>query len=348
MYNHNTQRLNISTSAIVRFFAVILGLGLIYLIRDIIADLLFAIIIASALEPAVEWLKKRKIPRILSVILIYLVLAALFFFLVYLILPLFFGEFRTFAAAYPNLQKQILGTLEKFGNIPFFADLRVNAQSALEIPSDYIDKLSGGLSGFASGVFGGLFSFILIVVFSFYLTTQEKGIENVLRLVTPLAYEPYIIHLWNRSQKKLGKWMQAQLLLAAIVGVFIFLGLTFLGVENALFFAFISALFEIIPVVGPVLAAVPGVITAFLMAPVTGILAVLLYTAVQQMESHIIVPVVMRKTVGLSPLIVVFALLVGGKVAGIFGMILAIPVTAILAEMIEDWDKKKRSLIPGS
>lgn len=348
MPNRNTQNLNISSWVIVKFVLILLALLLIYTIRDVLASLFFAIILASALEPAIEWLKEKRLPRILAVVLIYLVLAGMFFLLIYLVFPLFFEEFKNIIATYPALQKQLLDSLEKVSTIPVLGDLTTNLQDLLLVPAEYIGKLGGGVASFASGVFGGLLSFILTIVFSVYLAAQEKGIENFLRLVTPLAYEPYIVNLWARSQKKLGKWLQAQVLLGAIVGVLIFFGLTFLGIENALFFAFVSAIFEVIPVVGPVLAAVPGVITAFLIAPITGVFALILYTVVQQTESHVIVPVVMRKTVGLSPLIVVFALVVGGKVGGILGIILSVPVTAIIAELIEDWDKKKRSLLPGS
>lgn len=343
------QILHISTSTIIRFFLVILGLALIYLMRDVIAALLFAVIIASAIEPGIQWFKKRSVPRILSVILIYLALIVFFILLTYLVFPLFFEEIKTIATSYPKISKRLVIGIDKIGVPAFVDEFKEDiVKRVLDIPSVYLEDLSGGVVNFASGIFGGVLSLVLIVVFSFYLATQEKGIENFLRMVTPLSYEPYIINLWSRAQAKLGKWLQGQALLGAIVGVFIFFGLTFLGIEHALFFAFLAAIFEIIPVVGPILAAVPAVITALLASPLTGMFTIILYTVVQQVESNVIVPVVMKKAVGLSPLVVILALVVGGKIGGIFGMILAVPVTAILAEILEDWDKKKRSLIPGS
>ncbi len=345
---YDLRNLNLSTWSVVRFFLVLLALGLIYVIRDVLAALFFAIIVASALEPAIGWLKNRKIPRLLGVILIYMALGVILFFFIYMVFPLFFDEFKNISTTYPALQKQILSSIEQIAPLPVASDIKISVQGLLAIPADYLSKLGGGIADFASAVFGGLLSFVLLVVFSFYLAAQEKGIETFLRMVTPLAYEPYIIHLWIRSQKKLGRWLQAQILLGAIIGVLVFFGLTFLGVEHALLFAFLAAAFEIIPVVGPILAAVPAVIVAFLDSSVLGFFTLILYVVAQQVESHVIVPVVMRKTVGLSPLIVVFALVVGGKVGGIFGILLAVPIMAIMAELLEDWDKKKRSLIPGS
>lgn len=338
---HEGKEVLISTGTMIRFFAVILSLVAIYLVRDIIASLLFAVIIASALEPGINWLKARKIPRIFGVLIIYMGIAFGFFFLIYMVFPLILSDFGSVATLYPTLQRQALTEIDRTGLLS--SD---TLKTIFDIPSEYIGKLGNGALSVLTSTFGGLFSFILVVVFSFYLAAQERGIESFLRMVTPVSREPYVIHLWHRSHQKLGRWFQAQLLLGALVGVFTFFGLTLLGVPHPLLFAILSAIFEIIPVVGPILASVPAVAAAFLVSPLLGISTILLYVAVQQTESHVIVPLVMRKTIGLSPLIVVLALVVGGKIGGIFGILLAVPVATILAEFLNDWDQKKRNLIP--
>jgi len=338
--------MHISTSTILRFFAVILGLVFVYVVRDILFSLFFAVIVASALEPSIDWLKRRGITRILAVVLIYLAIGLLISFLVYLILPLLFEELRIATSSFSSLQREFLSGLERAGGITFGSFFAENAEMLLQLPQQYLKTLSSGIFGVTSHVFGGLFSLVLIAVFSFYLATQERGIESFLRMVTPLAHEAYMLDLWGRSQRKLGRWLRAQLLLGAVVGVFIFIGLTMLGVQQAFLFASVSAIFEIVPVVGPILAAVPAVGTAFLVSPLLGISTVALYVIVQQVESHVIVPVVMKKAVGLSPLVVVIAILVGAKVGGIFGILLSVPITAVLAELVNDWDKKRRALMP--
>lgn len=344
MSGYSGQGFHISTWTILKVVAIAIGLVVAYIVRDILVSLFLAIILASALEPAIKWFGRRKVPRILAVLIIYLLLVAAFIIFFYMVFPLFFEEFQNLSVTYPVLQKKVLLGIK---NIPFLSGFQDSIRGLLQIPREYLLKVGGGVASFVSAVFGGVFSFILVIVFSFYLATQEKGIENFLRMITPVSYEPYIVNLWNRSQYKLGRWLQAQVLLGAVVGVFTFLGLTFLGVEHALFFAFLSGVFEIIPVVGPILAAVPAVITAFLFSPTLGVFTILLYTAIQQTESHLIVPIVMRRTIGLSPLIVVLALLVGAKIGGIAGVILSVPLTAILAELVDDWDKKKRSPLTG-
>jgi len=340
------QNFSISTWTIVRFFTILIALASIYVIRDILISLVFAVIVASAMEPAIEWMRRYRVPRIFGVLLVYVVITSIFFLLAYLIFPLLLEEIRTVSGNYPTLQDQVRQGITRAGSLPLLSYLVFDPESLLVLPSQYLERLGGGIFSFASAVFGGVFSFVLIIVFSFYLAAQEKGIESFLRLVTPLQHEPYVIDLWERSQRKLGRWLRSQMLLGAIVGILIFFGLTLLGVRHAFLFAMLAALFEIIPVVGPILAAVPAVATAFLSAPLFGAFTAVLYLAVQQIESHVIVPVIMRRAVGLSPLIVVLALVVGGTLGGIFGILLAVPLTVIGAELLNDWDKKKRALIP--
>ncbi|MEK7541501.1 MAG: AI-2E family transporter [Patescibacteria group bacterium] len=338
--------LSISTWTIIRFFLVAIAIVALYLVRDILAALIFAVIVASAIEPVIEWLKRYRIPRILAVVLIYCAIGFAFFFLIYLIVPLLLEEVHTLSTGYPVLQEQIRRGLAEAESLPFFPDLQLDPGALFTLPDEYVTRLGGGVISFVSAVFGGIFSFVLVIVFSFYLAAQERGIESFLRLVTPLRHEAYTIDLWERSQRKLGRWFRSQVLLGAIVGILIFFGLTLLGVPNALLFAIIAGMFEIIPVVGPILAAVPAVIVALLEAPLLGLFTAGLYVVVQQTESHVIVPVIMRRAVGLSPLIVVLALVIGGTLGGIFGILLAVPLTVIGAELLDDWDKKKRALMP--
>jgi predicted PurR-regulated permease PerM len=179
-------------------------------------------------------------------------------------------------------------------------------------------------------------------VFSFYFAVQETGIDDFLRLVTPVEHEQYVVSLWRRSQDKIGKWMQGQLLLGLIVGVLLYLGLVILGVPYALLLAVLAAIFELIPVFGQILAALPAIAVAFGDGGVTAALLVLgLYLIVQQFESNLIYPLVVKKIVGVPPLLVILALLIGAKLAGFLGILLSVPIAAALQEFINDIQKKK-------
>ena len=346
MLSREIQRISISTSTIFRFFAVIIGLALLFIVRDLIFSLIFAVIIASAVEPSILWMKKRGIGRILAVVMIYMVFVVVIGFFLYLIVPLMLDELHVATASLGKLPHQIVLGLQQAGGKALSSFFAENADVLLKAPLQYLGAIGKSITASGDQLLHSLVDLLLIFVFSFYLGTQEKGIENFLRMVTPLKYEPYAIDLWRRSQGKLGRWLRAQMVLGAIVGVFIFIGLTMLGIQQALLFAVITAVFEIIPVAGPILAAIPAVITGFLLSPLIGVSVITLYIIVQQTESHIVVPVVMKKAVGLSPLVVVVALLIGSELGGIFGLLLAVPMTTIGAELLNDWDRKKRTLIP--
>jgi predicted PurR-regulated permease PerM len=194
----------------------------------------------------------------------------------------------------------------------------------------------------ASTVFGGALSFVLIVVISFYLSVQEDGVRDFLKIITPVKSQKYVTDLWRRSQLKIGYWMQGQLLLAVLIGVLVYLGLVVLGVKHALLLAVMAAAFELIPVFGPILAAIPAIVVSSVDGGVTaGLLVTGLYLIIQQFENHLIYPVVVKKIVGISPIVVILALFIGAKLAGFLGALLSVPLSAALMEFVNDVQKDK-------
>jgi predicted PurR-regulated permease PerM len=191
--------------------------------------------------------------------------------------------------------------------------------------------------GAATKIFGGLFSFILIIVFSFYFAVIETGVDDFLRIVTPRPHQAYVQGLWKRSQHKIGLWMQGQLILAVIMSVLVYLTLLIFQVPHALVLAVIAAVFELIPVFGPILAAIPAVMIGFVSGgPVLGLVVACIYFLIQQFENHLIYPQVVTRVVGVPPLLVILALIIGAELAGVFGVILSVPVAATLQELVRD------------
>ena len=337
------KHISISTGTIIRFFVVLLALLFIYVIRDLLAALLFAIIIASAFEPAVVWIQKHGVPRIVGVIAVYLGIGLCLFLIFYLVFPFLANEARTLFQSYPLLQEKILSEISAYSDkFPFLAD---NLPNLVGNQATYLGVISGGLANISSTVFGGAYSLTLVFIFSLYLLAQEHGIERFLKLITPLDSEPYVIGLWQRTQRKLGRWFRTQLLLGALVGFLIFVGLTIVGAKDALLLALLAAILELVPIAGPIIAAVPAIALALLQSPLLGISVAAVYIVVQQLESSVIVPVVMRNAVGVNPLVIILALFVGARLGGPFGILLAVPVMAIFAEIVSDWDEKKRAIL---
>ena len=187
--------------------------------------------------------------------------------------------------------------------------------------------------------------FVLVVVFSFYFAVQETGVDDFLRVVTPLRYQERVQNLWKRSQIKIGLWMQGQLALALIIGVLVYLGLTILGVPYALLLGLLAAVFELIPVFGPVLSAIPAAAIALTDGGVTLMFLVIgLFAVIQQFENHLIYPLVVTKVVGVPPLLVILALLVGAKLAGFLGIILSVPAAAVIQELVYELGQERKKL----
>lgn len=324
---------------------VLLLVALLFFLRDLVLILLTAIVIASSLEPAVRWFVRYRIPRVLAVLFVYLATAAglggvLFFFV-----PPVLDDTATFLAKVPQTIESIdlSGTLPS-GFFPGAGDVtsHLNPTEFVTNVRDALSNVTGGVFTTLTSFFGGVVSFILIIVFSFYFAVQETGIDDFIKVVAPVRHQRYILDLWRRSQEKIGKWMQGQVVLGLIVGVLLYLGLTILGVPHALLLAVLAGLFELIPVFGQILAAIPAVILGFTDGGVTlALLVVGLYLIVQQFENHLIYPLVVKKVVGVPPLLVILALIIGGKLAGFLGILLSVPIAAAIQEFVADIQRKK-------
>jgi len=333
----------ISAGTIVTILLFLAGVALLWYLRDIVLVLLTAIVIASAMEPAVRALTRHGLHRVLAVIVMYVLVGGVFFTLLFLFVPPILTDAANFLNRLPAALTELNISDVTHGLLPWgsFSDVVSPAQLLTSISSTLSDT-TGGVFTTVSAFFGGLTSFVLVVVFSFYLSVQETGVDDFLRVITPTQHEVYVLNLWRRSQDKIGKWMQGQVVLGLIVGVLLYLGLTILGMPNALLLAILAAVFELIPVFGQILAAIPAVALAFGNGGVTAALLVAgLYLVVQQFEAHLIYPVVVKKVVGVPPLLVILALIVGAKLAGFLGILLSVPIASALQEFVADIDRKK-------
>lgn len=331
--------IQITTGTMIR--GIVLGLALYaaYLLFDIILVILTAVVLASAIEPIAHFLIRKRLPRVLAVLAIYLVFFVFFAFVVYVFVPPLFDELAGVATQLPAYIQSldVLGSPQLTQLLQSFIPLK----ELLPIIGSTLSGAQDGIVGTASAVFGGAVNFFLIVVLSFYLAVQDQGIEDFLRLVTPPSHEEYVVDLWSRARKKIGLWMQGQLLLGVLIGVFAYLGLAILGIRYALLLAIMAAVFELIPVFGPTMAAVPAVLLGFGESTVIGFMVLGFYVILQQFENHLIYPLVVRKVVGVPPLLVILSLVVGGRLAGFLGVILAVPLASAFMEFIADIDKAK-------
>lgn len=337
----NNTSITITTGTIFKAIFVILLFVLVYILRDLALILLTSVVFASAVEPAAKWFGKYKVPRVFSVVIVYLLVFAMLGGLLFLFVPMFIEQVGQLAGILNTYIDMFDTASDPTGSIAVLSDSFSLSQS-IETVKASVSGLSGNILEMASMVFGGFFGFIMVVVLSFYMAVQDKGIEDFLRMVSPVSHETYVVDLWKRAHKKIGKWMQGQLLLGVLIGVLVYLGLTVLGIEYALILALLAAVMELIPIFGPTLSAIPAIALGLTESLSLGLFVLALYVIIQQFENHLIYPLVVRKVVGVPPIIVIVALIIGGQLAGFVGMLLSVPVAAVLMEFAEDMQKEKR------
>jgi len=337
---------NISTRTIVNIVLIGLLIVAVFVLRDVVLVLLTSIVIASFVESGVKKLREYKFSRTLAVVVIYFIGILITTLVFYLITPVLIKETSGLVELASKYNSSgIIGEVSSdiSGARSFVSSFPNGTESSLiENIQAFVSNFSEGVIGIFSVAFGGIINFLLIVVISFYLATQENGISNFLRIILPLKQEEYAIDLWQRTERKLGFWMQGQLLLSLIIGVITYIGLLILGVKYAFILALITAFFELIPF-GLILAIVPAVVIAYVDGGITlGFITLALYLVVHQFEVYLIQPFVIKKVVGISPLMVIISIVIGSQLAGFWGIILAVPVAVCVLEFMDDVEKRKR------
>ncbi|MEK7161932.1 MAG: AI-2E family transporter [Patescibacteria group bacterium] len=322
-----------STKIILKIILAGLLLAFLWVVRDIILILLLSLILASALDPLVGYFNEKRVPRFVSVLTVYVLVLGMAGAVIYLLIPPAIEQFTVFR---DNVPAYSMALQERFGST-VFANLNL---------SEYAKNLFAG-SGGASfvvqtfGIFSGLLAFISVLVISFYLVAEEKGMKQFISALLPDKHHEFTMGLLEKIQKKMGLWILGQVILSVAIFLFTWIGLSILGIKYALFLALLAGLLEVVPYIGPFLSAVPGVLFAFIQSPPLAIAVAILYLLIQKIEGYVLVPKIMEKTVGTSPLVVLVALLVGFKLAGVVGLLIAVPlVSAFTVVVNEFWSSK--------
>lgn len=349
--NHNITSISISTGTMVRALLVLVGLFLLWFLRELVLVVLTSIVIASFMESSVHYFKKIGIGRVPGIVIVYIISIVTLTGMFYLFAPLLITEiynFSTLISDYiPNVSflnyfqneafsgaKDIVGSLS--GNL--------SITSLFSVSKAFIMNLSGGFIQTLSVAFGSIFNVLLIVVISFYLSAQEKGIDNFLRIILPPKYENYVVDLWQRSSLKIGLWVKGQLVLGLIDAVLIYLVLSLIGVEYALLFAIVAGFMGLIPY-GTLIALVPVVSVSYLSGGWGDAFMVAgAYLIIHEFEVFLFAPLLIKSIVGLSPIVIILSILMGFELGGIWGAILCIPIAVVVMEFLSDIEKDKNLL----
>ncbi|MBI4100506.1 AI-2E family transporter [Candidatus Microgenomates bacterium] len=307
------RKIEVSHKTILFTFALIISIWLLIQIREIILLLFVSLILVSALQSPVEWLAQKRVPRPISILLIY--------FLIFIILGGGIGL----------LVPPLIDQTKKLGeSLPILFD-SVNRLFFYQLPTQEILKsfdsrtifFGGDVFRYTIGFFGNIITIFTVFVFTFYLLLRWRNLAKILS--SNFGQEERFTQLLNRIEKGLGSWLRGEVLLMIIIGLLAYIGLSLLRIPYALPLAIFAGFLEIVPLIGPIIGAIPAVIVALTISPLLALATAALYFVIQQLENNLIVPKLMQKAVGIDPLVTILALMIGAKLMGTLGALLAVP-----------------------
>jgi predicted PurR-regulated permease PerM len=333
------QVLEISWSALAKVFVAIFVFYFIYLTKEIVIWFFFALAISVLLVPAVNFLKKFWIPKILAVLLVYFSIFGVLGILVYLTAPIFIAELKQLSHNLPGYFVQLSPVLQQMG---------IDAAQTFD---SFTQFLVGGLAQSSKGIisaimtfFGGVASTAFILITAFFLSLEENALEKFLKLVSPKKYEDNIATLFERAQNKISSWFGARILACIFVGVASFIVFYIFDIKYAFILALISGFLNFVPYIGPWMTSVLLVVFVAVSSGswMTIIYVLVAILAIQEVENLLLTPLLMKKMVDVPPVLVLVSLLIGAKLFGFLGTIFAVPVFGIIYEFLKEFLERKK------
>ncbi len=320
------QKIDISHRTVIFIALFILSLLIIYLIRDLLLILFVAVILMSALSPSVSFFAKLKVPKAIGIAIAYIIIIAAASGLLAIVLPPLLEETSRLFSTLPPLLDQLLS----------------NAAIDRSLLQSQLSTLSKNVFSITLSIFDNLLTIIFLLVFTFYLTLERENLESRLASLF-IGRQERVKRLIVQIEEKLGGWLRGQLFLSLIIGILSYIGLIILGIPYALPLAVVAGVLEVVPVIGPIISAIPSILIALTISPILSLGVAAMYFIIQQLENHLIVPQVMKKAVGLNPLVVILAIAVGSRLLGIGGALLAVPIVVVLQIIVSEIIEERKS-----
>lgn len=336
------QSLDISTMSVLRVLLVLLTIWFLFVIRDIIAIVFISIILASSMNPLVDWLAAKKVPRGLTIGITYLLVIGLLGAVVYFIIPPMVGQLKQLAEQLPTYFKYFAEITNNLASISTGA-VTENSQQSVNAVSNFLNNLSSNIFDTTKGFIGGFTSLITVFILTLYLLLDEDGIKKFFTALIPIKQKTQVLGIAHKVGAGLGAWFRGQLVLGLIIGVMVYIGLALMHVPYALTLAILAGILELIPVIGPIVSAIPALLIALSISPSAALGVGVFYVLVQEIENKFLVPKVMQRTVGLHPVTIIIVLLIGAKLMGLMGILLAVPVTTLIYIILKEWSTLQRA-----
>lgn len=322
---HPPTKVEVSYKTILFTVFFLFFLWFLYQVREIIVWVFISFILMSAFKPWADGLQRFHIPRAISILVIYIFIIAFIGFSITTIVPPLITESIHLGENLPLLTKSYL---------PFISfDIQTVTQQ--------ITPIGQNILRVTVGLFNNILALFTILVMAFYLSTGRNHLLVQLSHFMGEEGAKLVINIISSIEQRLGAWVRGQLVLAFAIGITTYIGLTLLGIPYTLPISILAGILEIVPIIGPIISAIPAILVALTISPLLALATTALYFIIQQAEANLLVPFVMKKAVGLPPIATIIALMAGAKVGGISGAILAIPILVTAETLIKEYLKLK-------
>lgn len=332
---------NLNWGTIFKVAIGVICIYILYLTKDIIVWFIFALVIAVLFNFLIDILEKKKIPRLLAAILLYLGFFALLSFFIYETAPLMLSEIKEFSQNFPAYLARISPFFEKVGIETF-----KNKEIFIETLQSSLTKAGGSIFQALFSIFGGATSTVLVIALAFFISLEKQFIERIVAAFSPQRYRDYLLGLWRRARKKVSGWFVTRVIGVVFVGAAMYLVLRILNVKYAFVLSLLAGVLDLLPIVGPLIAGALTFILISLTSFFQAVFATGTFIVIQQIENNLLFPILFKRFVGVPPVLVLVALAVGGKLWGVAGAILGIPLAGVIYEVLKDYLARKKEELP--
>lgn len=303
-------------------------------LKHVFIVLFTSILIAAAVSPAARYFARYRIPRGVTILVVYVLALLVLAGVIALLVPVVVSEVTSLQASLPQYVQEVQGHIARAApNQP----TRLSADTLVSQLSGRLSALAVGLTDLAFSLISTSISIILILVMAFFMAAEENFARLVIGRFVPPTQRERVTRLMGRSGTRLGEWARAQLLLALFFGVVFGAGLRIAGVRYAITLALVGAVLEIIPYVGGFITVTLAVLIALTERPILVIFVLIWYAVVVELEGHVIAPKLMDRVLGIHPLVIVLALFLGGESLGILGALLAVPIAIVFQVLLDEF-----------
>jgi predicted PurR-regulated permease PerM len=331
--------LDLSWNSILKIILLVIFFYILFQVKDIVVWFIFALVISILFNPAIDFLGKFKVPRTIATSVVYLSMFGILSLLLYSIVVILITEIDQLSKVLPYYFQEVS---------PFFRDVGINVfqdlESFIDKTKDSLRELSGAFFAVSFSFFGGIMTSFFVLTMAFFMSLEGRTVERAMILIFPKKHENFAFTLWRKCQRQVSSWFFTRVLSCLFVGIVSYIACLALAIKYPLSLGLIAGGMNFIPYVGPLVSGVLVFAVTAMDGIGKAIFILVIFAIIQTIEGFVITPILSQKFIGLSPVLVITALAVGGALWGFLGALLAIPLAGILFEFLKEFlEKKKKS-----